>query len=259
MLIFYVPPNPFLSEPKSVAARKRNNSFWPRPQPVCSSCHHQQQLPPSADAKRHESSSREFCSQQSAGTVPAQKLCTGRGGKVTKPTGGSLNEWKRSQKDLESFCCESRSLGNELSLRFMPRTFLTTGHRIRQGMEKEKKFLRRLEERRKCREKAERGGKRSRKKRIALFRLFKRRTERDRLPWRPRPERPQPIGRDVGANEKALALAGLKILPGGSVRTGEWAGWLWSGFLAQGRRTQGRQGARIESKCGRPHSLSAEP
>lgn len=69
-----------------------------------------------------------------------------------------MNEWKPSQKDLESFCSESRSLGNELSLRFMPSTFLTTGHQSTAGDGKRKKSLRRLEERRKCREKSGGGG-----------------------------------------------------------------------------------------------------
>lgn len=131
------------SEPKSVAAREKelNELLAKATQPVCSSCHHQQQLPPSADAKRHESRSRDhFALNRGWHGACSKNYVRAGGGKVTKPTGGSLNEWKRSQKDLESFCCESRSLGNELSLRFMPRTFLTTGHRIRQGMEKEKSF-----------------------------------------------------------------------------------------------------------------------
>lgn len=100
---FLCSSNP-LSEPKSVAARKRNSRALAKAtQPVCSSCHHQQQLPPSADAKRHESSSRDhFCSQQRKARCLLKNYVRAGGGKVTKPTGGSLNEWKRSQKDLES-------------------------------------------------------------------------------------------------------------------------------------------------------------
>lgn len=74
----------------------------------------------------------------------------------------------------------------------------------------------------------------------------------------PRPERPQPIGRDVGANEKARCWRVLRWLPGGTVRTGEYGclrGWpLGSRVTGSGKTGCQERG----SKRGRPHGLSAE-
>lgn len=74
----------------------------------------------------------------------------------------------------------------------------------------------------------------------------------------PRPERPQPIGRDVGANEKARCWRVLRWLPGGTLRTGEYGclrGWpLGSRVTGSGKTGCQERG----SKRGRPHGLSAE-
>lgn len=86
--------------------------------------------------------------------MPAQKNMYGeRVGKSGRERGESLNEWKRSQKGLESCCSESRSSGNELSLRSMTALCSPQSTRAQQAMGKEQS-LRRLEERRKWREKS---------------------------------------------------------------------------------------------------------
>lgn len=252
------------SEPKSVAAREKELSelLAKATQPVCSSCHHQQQLPPSADAKPHESRSRDhFALNRGWHGACSKKYVRAGGGKVTKPTWGKF-EW------METFPEGSRELLQRVSVfgewtQFKVYAKHFSHHRAPEygrGWKKKKVFKTSRRKEKMPGEKRGWGvGGRSRRKRIALFRLFKRRAKRDRLPWRPRPERPQPIGRDVGANEKALCWQVLRWLPGGSVRTGEY-GWLWGGFLGSRETDPGKAGCQDRgSKCGRPHSLSAEP
>lgn len=83
-------PTPF-ADPKSVAAREKelNELLAKATQPVCSSCHHQQQLPPSADAKRHESRGRDhFALNRGWHGSCSKKYVRGGGGKVRKRAGG---------------------------------------------------------------------------------------------------------------------------------------------------------------------------
>lgn len=130
-----------------------------------------------------------------------------------------MNEWKRSQKGLESCCSESRSSGNELSLRSTTALSSPQSTRVQQGMEKEVfKASRRKEKM--AREKQR--GKKERERNESPFFVYLQ-GEASAIGYHgdPRPERPQPIGRDVGANEKARCCQVLRWLPVGTVRTGE--------------------------------------
>lgn len=167
-------PTPF-SEPKSVAAREKelNELLAKATQPVCSSCHHQQQLPPSADAKRHESRSRDHFALNRGWHGACSKNYVGAGGgKVTKPTGGKF-EW------METFPEGSRELllrvsvfGKWTQFKVYAKNF--SHHRAQNtaGDGKRKKSLRRLEERRKCREKSRGGGGKEAERNESLFFVY---------------------------------------------------------------------------------------